>query len=141
MACTTATGIASPRFVAPCVALTRHFSRRTSHRHVLRRLGLRSCEVARLASSCRACPVRAAAPGFLESARVAMWCPVLDHPASRRLASGRVISDVAVTRVKATEDSPWQDIIHIVEDADRTWFIVTDLESLVDVIDELPISQ
>ena len=57
------------------------------------------------------------------------------------VVTDEVISDVAVTRVKATEDSPWQDIIHIVEDADRTWFIVTDLESLVDVIDELPISQ
>jgi peptidylprolyl isomerase len=57
------------------------------------------------------------------------------------VVTDEVISDVAVTRVKAAEDAPWEDIIHIVEDADRTWFIVTDLDSIVDVVTELPIQQ
>lgn len=50
------------------------------------------------------------------------------------------VSGVPVTVVKAAEDSPWEDTIHVVADGENVWFIVTDFDSITDVIAELPIS-
>jgi cyclophilin family peptidyl-prolyl cis-trans isomerase len=46
-----------------------------------------------------------------------------------------------VTLVKAAPDSGWRDSIHIVASGDVVWFIVTDFDTVEQVIDELPIDQ
>lgn len=53
----------------------------------------------------------------------------------------RTIAGHEVTLVRAMPDAGWQDTIHVIESGEQVWFVVTDFETIEQVIDELPIAQ
>lgn len=46
-----------------------------------------------------------------------------------------------VRRVRVTPDAGWEETIHIIQSGDVLWFVVTDFDTIEEVIDGLPIDQ